>query len=42
MGNHCRIEESEVLNQGVGPIGLLNCKYRGVKMGRNRVKKFCP
>lgn len=41
-GDHCRIEEPEILNQGVGPTGLLNCKYKGVKKGRNGVKKFCP
>ena len=36
MGNHCRIEESEVLNQGVGPIGLLNCKYGSIKENDQR------
>lgn len=31
--DHCRIKKPENLNQVIGPIGVLNCKYGVIKMG---------
>lgn len=33
-GDHSRTEESGILDQTVGPIGLLDCKYRDLKGGK--------
>lgn len=33
-GDHSRTKEPEILDQTVGPIGLLDCKYRDLKGGK--------
>ena len=38
--SHCRVNNSQILNQVVGSIGFLNCKYGILKGGRCKVKKI--
>ena len=30
------------MNQAIGPYRFLNCKYKGIKMGRSGIKMFFP